>query len=446
MVESNPLVKAVPSALYEGPGTRSVTWYVAMGARSGASIADQGAAAAVSFLASVYIGRQLGTEALGIYAMTNVFVTLIRTLQDCVVLEPMAVYGPRRTSEERSGYFGFLLGLETIWVGFLTTLLAAGSAFAWSAERIDEQLFHAIVASSGFSFIFCFLYFRRRQFYVELHQFRALAQSLSYLLLVVAAFVILSFFKSTSIVDIYAVLALCSAVACIVGRDRINHRYSQPSRAEIRRYAGEHWSFGKWVLLGIPLGMAAYHGYFFFIGAIVSTEAAGLLKAAETLVAPFFQIAMGMRLMLTPMASREIDRMSGSQRRAYVVRIAVPLLGVATTYGIAVYFGGELALRLLFRDQIEAAYPLVPIMAFIPVFIAAPLPAVIALSALGQANMRFISQCIACAGTLIVGLPLVWHYGLIGGAVALVVTEVLFAMGHWGCLLWLLQGGAKRVG
>ncbi len=61
------------------------------------------------------------------------------------------------------------------------------------------------------------------------------------------------------------------------------------------------------MLLEVPLGLATYQGYFFVIGAAVSTEAAGLLKATEALVAPFAQIAMGMRLMLIPMASRDVD-------------------------------------------------------------------------------------------------------------------------------------------
>jgi O-antigen/teichoic acid export membrane protein len=82
-------------------------------------------------------------------------------------------------------------------------------------------------------------------------------------------------------------------------------------------------------------------------------------------------------------------------------------------------------------------------MAVIPFFVVAPLPAAVVLSALRRANMRFISQCIACAGTLLVGLPLVYQYGLMGGAVALVVTEVLFAVGQWGCLFWLLHWGTN---
>ena len=414
-----------------------------MAARSGASIADQGAGAVVSFLASILIGRELGTEALGIYAISNVFVALIRTLQDCVVLEPMAVFGARRTSEERQRYYGFLLGLETVWVGMLTTLLASGAAIAWSFGSIDARLFHAIAASCVFSFIFCFLFFRRRQFYVELRQFHALAQSLAYLALVAAAFATLLFVEGWNVAQVYLVLALCSAIASVAGRGHVKHSF-RSSRAEIRRYLADHWHFAKWILLGIPLGMAAYQGYFFVIGAVVSTEAAGLLKAAEALIAPFAQIAMGMRLMLLPMVSRRVDAMSAAEQRAHAVRISLPLIAVAGAYGGAIYFGGEFALHALFGEKIVGAFPLVQVMAVIPLFMAVRMSPALVLSSLRRTNMRFISEAIACVGTLLIGLPMVFHFGLIGGAFGMVLTEVLFIIGYWGCLLWLLgRGGAS---
>jgi O-antigen/teichoic acid export membrane protein len=350
----------------------------------------------------------------------------------------MAVFGARRTSEERQRYYGFLLGLETVWVGMLTTLLASGVAIAWSFGSIDARLFHAIAASSLFSFIFCFLFFRRRQFYVELRQFHALIQSLAYLALVVAAFATLLFVQGWSVAHVYLALALCSAIACAAGRGHVKHSF-RSSRAEIRRYLVDHWHFAKWILLGIPLGMAAHQGYFFVIGAVVSTEAAGLLKAAEALVAPFSQIAMGMRLMLIPMAARRVDAMAAAEQRTYAIRISLPLIAVAGVYGGAIYFGGEFALRALFGETIAGALPLVQVMAVIPLFMAVRMPPAVVLSSLRRTNMRFISEFIACAGTLLIGLPMVFHFGLMGGAFGMVLTEVLFTIGYWGCLLWLLS-------
>ena len=79
----------------------SLDHHGSMGARSIASIADQGASAAITFVSSVFVGRLLGAEALGIFAMTSALVLIIRQAQAGVVLDPMSVFGPRRRPAER---------------------------------------------------------------------------------------------------------------------------------------------------------------------------------------------------------------------------------------------------------------------------------------------------------------------------------------------------------
>jgi O-antigen/teichoic acid export membrane protein len=415
-----------------------------MGARGVASITDQGATAAASFLASVFIGRHLGAGALGIYAITAVFVVLIRSFQNSLILEPMSVYGVRRKSEDRASYFWFLIGFDTLWVGGLAALLAIGSVFAWALGRIDASTLYALLASSVFSVLICFQFLLRRQFYIDFRQYLAMIQSLSYLLLNAAGFALMWWFDGWSVSDVYILLCVCSVLVCVFLGGRFWTSFTRPTTAEIRRYWKEHWGFGKWIMLTVPLGIATYQGYFFIVGALVSTEAAGLLKAADTLVAPFFQVAIGMSLMLTPMASRNIDQMSLSAQRSYSLRLSLPLVALAAAYGIAIYFGGEYALRALFGAKIAPAFPVVKIMAFLPLFMASPLPATVILSAMRRSNLRFLSQSIALLGTMGIGVPLVLIYGLEGAAAGLVLTEILFGFSQWGCLFWLWRRASQR--
>ncbi|MBL8659425.1 MAG: hypothetical protein JNM75_06675, partial [Rhodospirillales bacterium] len=166
-----------------------------------------------------------------------------------------------------------------------------------------------------------------------------------------------------------------------------------------------------------------------------------------TLVAPFFQVVMGLGLMLIPMAAREIDRMSQARQWAYVLRLTAAMIGLSVIYGGAIYFGGEFAIGFLFGTQIEGAYVLIRIMALVPFFVAVALPPSIMLSALRQANLRFVTQCLAVVGTLAIGVPLVVVCGLPGAAYGLLVTEVLHAIGQWGCLIWWWRRTApKRSG
>lgn len=247
-----------------------------------------------------------------------------------------------------------------------------------------------------------------------------------------------------SVVDVYVMLSISSIGVCIVQGGRFWQRAARPTRAEINRYGDNHWTYGRWVLLGVPLSILTYQGYFFIVGSLISAEAAGHLKAVDTLVAPFAQVAIGLTLMLVPMTSRGIDGMSLAAQQAHALRMALPLVGLSVLYGGAVYFGGEHALRALFGQGIEDAIPLVQIMAFVPLFRAVPLPAGVVLSALQRANLRFFSQALAAAGTFCVSIPLVLAFGLIGAAWGMLLSLFLYALSQWGCLLWLWRRMARQ--
>jgi O-antigen/teichoic acid export membrane protein len=321
--------------------------------------------------------------------------------------------------------------------------MMAASAVVWAVGRIETDVLYALLAGAVFAFLSCFQFFLRRQFYIEFRQYLAMVQSLSFLLLVAAGFAVMSRSDGWTLVDVYVLLCVCSVVVCVVQGGRFWHRLTRVGMADIRRYAREHWSYGKWVLLTVPIGLVTYQGYFFFVGSLVSTEAAGHLKAAETLIAPFSQVAMGLSLMLIPMVSRNVDQMSLAEQRSQALRLSIPLFALAFVYAAAVYFGGAYALRVLFGEGVEDAVTIVKIMAFVPLFLAAPMPASVFLSALQRANMRFYSQTTAAIGTLLIGVPLVILYDIRGAAIALLFTQVLFAASQWGCLFWVWRRHAS---
>lgn len=418
--------------------------FASVGARGLASIADQGAAAAISFAASVFIGRHLGAEALGIYAITNVFVTLVRSVQNAVVLEPMSVFGPRKLAIETPRYFAYLIGAGSVTVGFFTIVLAIATLIAFLAGYINRDLFIAMLAGAFFSNLLCFQFFLRRQFYIDQRQYLAAIQSVSYLILVVAGFAVLWFVEDLTVVDVYTLLTAGSIIVCAIQGGRFWSKIGKPSAEDVRRYTSDHWKFGKWVLLAIPLGLLTYNGYFFIVGSMVSTEAAGYLKTVDTLVAPFSQVAIGLGLMLVPMASRDIDRMSIPAQKAYALRLSLPLIALSIVYGAAMFFGGAFALKLLFGDKLTEAIPLIKIMALIPFLQAVPLPAGIVLSALQRSNLRFVSHSLGVVGTFAVSVPLIMALGLPGAAMGMVVSLFLYALSQWGCLFWLWRRMARQ--
>jgi O-antigen/teichoic acid export membrane protein len=180
-----------------------------------------------------------------------------------------------------------------------------------------------------------------------------------------------------------------------------------------------------------------YQGFFAFVGFALSPEAAGLLKAADTFIAPFAQVVIGMQMMLMPMTARNADTMSGTAQRKLALRISLVFLALSVAYSAIIYLAGEWALILVFGEAMREAVPLLAILAFLPLVRGLPMGAQIILSARKRADLRFISQVSASVLTVVACVPLIYHTGLTGAAVGMVLPQVIYAGGLWTSLLWL---------
>lgn len=411
--------------------------FASLGSRGMASIADQVATAAISFVVSIYIGRKLGADALGLYAITNVLVMLIRALQSSILLEPMSVFGPRRSAEDYPRYFGFLVSLQGTSILLFSVLVAASVSVFYAYGAIELNLFQVMLMSCGYVNFLCFQYLIRRQFYVELRQYKATIQAILFLSLVMTGLALLWQVDGVSVVDIYAMMTLCSGLVCITQGGRFWRKVAMPTRAEVRTYAGEHWSYGRWILLAVPFAILLYHGFFAFVGLALSPEAAGLLKAADTFIAPFVQIVIGMQMMLVPMASRNADTMSIRAQQRLALRVSLMFLAVSIAYASFVYFFGEWALILVFGEKMREAVPLLAILVFLPLVRGLPVGAGIILSSRKRAELRFIGQVSASVLTVATCVPLIYYAGLTGAAIGMVLSQVIYAGCLWACTLWL---------
>lgn len=435
------------SALAEGIATvnkPALRKFASLGSRGVASISDQAATAAVSFAVSVFVGRHIGVDALGIYATTNALVMLIRALQNSVVLEPMAVFGSRRL-ENYGRYFAFLVGLQGLTIGFFSLLFAAGAVIAYFAHYLEREGLLIVLASCLYVNFLCFQMFLRRQFYIDHRQYMATIQSVSFLLLVIAGLAALWQVDGVGVGDVYNLLTACSVVVCLVQGGRFWSRMHKPSRAEVRRHARDHWSFGKWILLGVPVGILSYQGFFPFVGFAVSHEAAGLLKAAEALISPFTQVVIGMQLMLVPMTARKVDTMPLAAQKRLAARISLAFLAVSLAYSAAVYLTRDYTIVLLFGEKMRDAVPILAVLSLFPLFRGMPMAAGVILTSRKQANLRFLSQLVSTVLTLLVGIPLVVYGGVIGAAAGLVASQIFYAASIWACLFWLWRKDGQRA-
>lgn len=425
-----PVAKRATSPATGGGGRR-------LRQRSLASIADQGATAALAFAASVFVGRRLGAEALGLLAMTGVLVMILRQLQAATILEPMAVFGARRRPAERGPYLGFALALQGVGGGGLTALLALLTLAAVAAGVVGDAAAGAIWGALIFANAATLLNLIRRQCYVDERPQRALAQSASVLLLTLAGFAVAGWTGGLSLFGVYLVMTVAALVVAAVQWPAVARGLARPTAAQRQRFAAEHRRFGGWSLATVPLAIAGYQGFFLLAGWLVAADASGRLKAAETLVAPFAQAAIGLGLMFVPHVARRLGAADAAGTDAAAVDrrvirpLALALALAALAYAALVLVFGQSLLRLLFGAGFDGGGALAGILAALPLAIAAALPATVLLAAHRRADLRFAATAAATLGGLGIGVPLILAFGAAGTAAALVLTQTLLAAALW---------------
>lgn len=427
-------VQSVNAATQQRPAWQRVT---RMGGRSLASIVDQGASAAITFVCSVFIGRLVGAEALGIFAMTSVLVMGLRMTATGALLDPMSVFGPRRSKAERGGYLGFLVALDVMWIGGISALIALGT-IVWSGMgNFSAVETRTVLASLVFANLVTFQYLMRRQFYMDQRPYSALAQSVGYLILSIAGLALYSLTHSITIVGMYLVLTACSLIVCAVQGTRLFREVRLPTADERRKFSHDHWTYGRWVILAIPVTISYYQGYFLLCGGLLGAQETGYLKAVDTFVAPFTQVAIGLALMFVPMLSKRYDQMSVAQRNAFTKKLLLGMMSISWVYAAALLFLGPTLLLMAYGEKLAPATEIIQTMAIVPLCIGLAQPAGIRLTANRRSDLRFVVNCVAALVTFGVGVPLIQNFGIRGATWGMCLSQATYALGLWSALLWV---------
>lgn len=414
------------------------------GGRAVASIGDQGCTAATNFLTSMFIGRMLGAEMLGIYAMTDVIVRVLRGLTLSSLLEPLSIYASRRSGEELGAYLAFMVVSELVLVGGLTLTLALAT-LAWAAATgVEMTIVWAVIAALFYANLILLQALLRRQFYIDGQPLKALIQSVANLVLVILGFAGFWYWGGASLVSIYLMLALAGIVVCVVQGWRLFHRLRRPTREQRRLFRRETWAYARWNIAAVPIAQISISGVILLAGIMLPIEAAGYLKVGETLLAPFLQVIVGLNLMMLPMVAKRIDTMTARQKRRQIGRLSLATLAVAVPYAAAMVLLGPWLIRAGFGDALMPAASLLAIFAAIPIFDSLNNPPTVFLSAEGRSDLKLIVNSVRAVLTLAAGVPLILAFDVTGAAWARAIAAGAGAMMSWVCVLWLWRRQPPR--
>ncbi|MCB7128699.1 MAG: polysaccharide biosynthesis C-terminal domain-containing protein [Candidatus Brocadiales bacterium] len=422
--------------------TKAIFWTK----RGGLAVLDQSLFAGAHFVLNILLARWLPAAEYGAFALAYSIFLLIATLHDALLIEPMMVFGAGKFAREESWYVGIILRghmLLTLPIVMLMALLA------YPLARFYTETVGLTFLALGLTMpLILLLWMVRRVFYVRLHPGWACLGSGFYFIIVVALAYAGYGTEKLSPLSAVLVMGVASLSASVVLLYRLSPQWRKPPSSElsVRKVVLEHWRYGRWALasaiaMWFPLNIA-----YLALPAWWGIEETGALRALMNFLNPILQGLGALSLLLVPVLVRHRNGRGIAQVNRTLTRFLALLLGITGAY---------LLLLLLFRVQMfEILYANKYVehsgLPFI-LLILLPLAACFTkcfgsgLRALEQPSKVFRSYAIAAIFAVVLGLPLVKAYGILGASAGLALSYVLIASSMF-ILYWRATGIERTIG
>jgi O-antigen/teichoic acid export membrane protein len=389
------------------------------------AVTDQGLFALTNFTVSVLLARWLSPTDYGAFAVAFSVLLLMGTVHTALLTEPMLILGPSRFRDRTAAYVRRLSTLHfalTSVMGVALLLIVASLAVLQSPFRAATTL--AALAVSAPAILF--LWLLRRACYIESRPRLAAASALVYALLVPAGMFSLTqvgVLTAASGVMTMGMSGLVVAIWLMLRLTRYGAEQTTTiSRPEVTR---AHWTYGRWALGSGLLSWVPSNAVVLALPLWHSLEDAGALRVATTLMLPVLHVQGALGPLFMPTLVRA--RLSG-RLRSSAFAMGSLFLALSAFYAPVVLIFGSWFAELLFGTQYPIDGTTLWLLAAIPLVSAVSGVAGAVLRAVERPDRVLWTYVAATTVTLLVGLPLVFAYGVDGALASLLLSAATTAI------------------
>lgn len=408
----------------------------------GFSIADQALAVGGMFLANVALARTQSREEYGIFALTYSVFTFLAGLHNAVILETYTVYGSGRY-KARFAEYAQLLWRSNAWLGVVLTaaISIVWAAFGWAKPAMASPTILGLALACGFLLTGSFV---RRTFYIRCRPDLAVRFSLAFfatcagLLWMAIRVGVLSGFT------VFAIAAVAWMVAGVFlarelpgsGAGNVSFTAGEPG------YWSEHWRYSRWVLVTALVFQLTNQMYYWLSAGILSVKETGDLRAMVNLVGPVDQVLIAMSFLVLPMMSRRAAaRGVAGVLPAWKAYCAGSLV-VTGGFAACVNLFGKPAMHILYAGKFDDVAPLLGMLALLPVVMAIGNSMNAAFKAIEKPKLVFYAYVCGGSTTVLLGAPLVTHFGLRGVVYGLLLSAAAYTVSLTVFFLWIVSSKA----
>ncbi len=269
--------------------------------------------------------------------------------------------------------------------------------------------------------------FLRRVFYLQRQPAFAAQASLICFVTVASALWLVAKAHLLSGFAVFMILALGWIAAGLSLGRKLDLGRPGPSFLDLEpNYWREHWKYSKWVLSTAFVFQLTTQGYYWILAGFVSVKDVAGLRAMQMLVAPMDQVFIALSFLVIPaLAARYATNRMGSFL-LFTKRFGLAVVSATALFALALRLVGKPVMHWLYAGKFDDLAPLLNILAFLPLTMGIGNTMNNALKSVEKPKLVFYAYVCSGAATLLVGIPLVIHFGLRGALYGLLLSAAAY--------------------
>jgi O-antigen/teichoic acid export membrane protein len=403
---------------------------VALAAKGGFAVLDQGLISGSNFVMGILLARWLVPGEYGAYSLAFSVFLLLSIVYQALLLEPMMVFGGAAEVDSLRGYLKVLTRIHWMVVCVMFGALALSAGVAQHSLSQAGLSHHGLpmalvgAAMAGPCVLLFWLY--RRALYLDISIAKAAFGALFYGVVLIAASFGLEWFGLLSAFSAFLAMAgaalITSAVLYRQLQALVPAGGAVPSAKETWR---KHWRYGRWAVASAVAGWVPAYIYYPLLGGFGGMTQAADLRALMNLAQPMAQFYAALSAVFLPYAAKQrVQDPEGGLAEIARAGTLVFMLAALSYWAIVAVLRGQV-FHLLYGQKYANVTGLIPIIAIGSVLWSGTIGASIALRAMESPDTIFLAYGAASVVSILAGVPLSRMAGVAGAAWAMNLSDAV---------------------
>ena len=408
------------------------------------SFADQAFAVGGMFLANIVLARVQSKQEYGMFALSYSVYTFIAGIHNALILEPYSIHGGGRYHDRFSSYSRHMSRNNAL----LGTALMATLASIWLLlRRYDPAIAPRSFLGLAFAApILLSALFIRRTLYLRREP--KLAARFSVVSFVALVF-LLAIATKTGMLDGFSTFLIAAFAWVISGLFLIRqlpglrgaHAFAESTPD---RWA-EHWKYARWVLATAFVFQLTYQGYYWLLAGFISVKDVAELRAMYMLLAPADQIFIALDLLVLPIMAFHYASGQRGQLLSLWKKFGVLTFLTSFAYAASVWMFGRHVMHSIYAGKFDDISDLLFLFAILPVIMSIGNSLNVALKSVERPDLVFGSYVASGFITVLLGIPLVRHFGLRGAVLGMLASAGMYTASMLVGLMRVARAGSTHI-